>query len=638
MLGFMKRLSRSFFGKLVLMVIIAGMAFWGVDAVFNQIRNGLGSDLAAAGGEAISVTAFDKRVENVLRNINASSQDPMTKAQAVEQGYVDQAFEVQKSRLVNLGYARQLGVDPSTDAVLNELKKVDAFKNPLTGELDLNTYKDVLYQNRFTQAEYEAQLQDELTLGAMRKGAAAGLIPPIVLTGIQSRFVAESRTVAFFIADASKAPVPAEPTGEEVKAFYDENLEVLKQPERRAIDMLKVSADDFLSQVVVTEQEVATVYEAAKSDKYSEPEQRTYVEMMFDSRDAARAAFAALAGGADPDTLAGVTSRETRTGFRDDVQDTFLQEAMFGPGKQSGALFGPKDAGDGKWLVARLISVQPGAVRPLEAVSEEIRSALANDRAKELLYQKMESLDRAIGAGYDVARIAVEIGVPVMSFAPVDTNGYTEDGVPLPALTGAGDAFEQAFQMAEGETSNLYNGADATYLTSVHKIVPAYTPDFDKVKDDVRMALAMRNESQAAQKMVDDIKARIDSGASTMAAEAAKLSTPLEQPPEPVTRLNAEQSGLPGAAIGALFAGKEGEVFVYPSRAGDLFMIVQLLTITEPEAGSMADLDSSSTAAVRASLENDLAIALDDEVSKLLKLRVNEAGFRAYKNSITTEQ
>ena len=113
-----------------------------------------------------------------------------------------------------------------------------------------------------------------------------------------------------------------------------------------------------MSQVEVTEQEVATIYEAGKSERFSEPEQRTYVEMMFDSRDAARNAFGALAGGADPSTLQGVVSRESKTSLAEEVEDQLLRDAMFGPGKQSGALFGPKDMGDGRWLIARLVSIQ----------------------------------------------------------------------------------------------------------------------------------------------------------------------------------------------------------------------------------------------------------------------------------------
>ncbi len=638
MLAIMKSLTQSFLGKVIAMIIIAGMAFWGVDSIFNQVRNGLGSDLMAAGNSSVSVEAFDKRIEVLLRNVNQNSETPITKEEAMNRGMLDQVFQLQESQTTNLGFAGKIGVEPSTEAVVSELKKVDAFKNPLTGELDLATYQRVLSQNRFTQAEYEAQVKSDLTLNALTTGAKAGLITPNVLKSIQSRYLAESREVAWFILDAASIPKPKAPTEEDVLAFYNENLDALKQPERRAIDMVRVSADDFLSQVEVTEQEIATIYEAGKSERFSEPEQRTYVEMIFDTRDAARNAFAALAGGADPSTLQGVVSRDSKTSKQDDVQDLLLRDAMFGPGKQSGALFGPKDLGDGRWLVARLVSVQPGAVFPIETVSEQIRTDLARERATQLLYEKLEALDRSINAGFDLNEIAGDLGVPVMSFEPVDKNGYTKDGLPMIGLMDAKDAFSQAFDMSVNDTSNQFTAADATYVTSTRKIVAPSTPDFEEVKDDVRAALIMRNEGEAAQNLVNEIKERIDSGASTLEAEAKTAKSVIESPPGAVTRMNAEESGLPNSAIGGIFSGKAGEVFVYPNRTGDKYMIVQLKAVNDPSEADLAAADATASSALMSSLDSDLQAAVEAEMAKATKLKVNNAAYNAYKASITTDQ
>lgn len=638
MLAFMKSLTQSFLGKVIAMFIVAGMAFWGVENIFNQVRNGLGSDLMAAGDASVGVDAFDRRIEMLLRNVNQQSDTPISKEEAVQRGMVDQVFALDQSQTRKLGYAGKIGVKPSTEAVIAELKKVDAFKNPLTGELDLATYQRVLAQNGFSQTEYENQVKSDLTLAVLQNGANAGLVAPGVLKSIQARYLAESRDVAWFVLDAASVPKPDAPTEEEVLAFYNENLDALKQPERRAIDMLKISADDFVSKVEVSEQEIATIYEAGKSERFSEPEQRTYVELMFDTRDAARSAFGALAGGADPSTLQGVVSRESKTVMKDNVPDLLLRDAMFGPGKQSGALFGPKDMGDGRWLVARLVSVQPGAVYPFETVSEQIRNDLARERATQLLYETLDELDRSVNAGYDLTQISSEIGVPIMSFEAVDKNGYTKDGLPMIGLIEAKDAFNQAFEMNVNDTSSQFTSEDATYVTATRKIVPPSTPEFDEVKDDVRAALVMRNEGQAVQNLVNDIKERIESGASTLDAEAKSSKSVIEAPPGPVTRMNAEESGLPNTAIGGIFAGKAGEVFTYPNRTGDKYMVVQLKAINDPSPDDLAMADASAYSALNASLNSDMQAALEAEISNAIKLRINNAGLNAYKASITTDQ
>ena len=636
MLALMKSLMNSFVGKIIVMIIIAGMAFWGVDQMFAQLRGGIGSNMAA-GSRGFDAVTFDRRVESVIRNINADSEEPVTKPELLEQGVIDQVFQLEAAKLTLLGYADSIGVHPSTDAVVEELKNIDAFKNPLTGALDLDTYRDVLYRSRITQADYEQQLSDDLTMKAMRDAAGAAIFPPKTLSGLQARYIGEARNVGWFILDTSSLPEPDAPTEDEIRAYYDENLEALKQPERRMIDVLRMSAEDFLSEVTVTDQEVATVYEASKSERYSEPDTRTYVELMFSSREAARTAFGLLAAGADPASVEGVASRETRTGRRESVSDPLLAEAMFGAGKQSGALFGPAERGD-QWLVARLVSVQPGAVFPLEQVEGEIRDQLSRERAAVLLFEKMEALDRAIGAGYPIGQIAEEVGVPLITFAPVDQSGRTREGVALMGLISAGEAFQQAFEIPVGETSNRIDIGEATYLTSPHKVLESYTPEFEELREDVRTGLVRQREANGVQAALDDLTDRIKSGESTLEAEARAANEVVETPLAPITRRTAADSGLPNAAVNSVFSGKEGDVFTFPSRTGDAVMVMQITDITPPSEADMSELAPLANSSLLTSLQTDLDQAMEAEIAATMKLRTNQGTLRAYKATITSDQ
>ena len=637
MLALMKSLMNSFVGKIIVMIIIAGMAFWGVDQMFAQLRGGIGSNMAAAGSRGFDAVTFDRRVESVIRNINADSEEPVTKPELLEQGVIDQVFQLEAAKLTLLGYADSIGVHPSTDAVVEELKNIDAFKNPLTGALDLDTYRDVLYRSRITQADYEQQLSDDLTMKALRDAAGAAIFPPKTLSGLQARYIGEARNVGWFILDTSSLPEPDAPTEDEIRAYYDENLEALKQPERRMIDVLRMSAEDFLSEVTVTDQEVATVYEASKSERYSEPDTRTYVELMFSSREAARTAFGLLAAGADPASVEGVASRETRTGRRESVSDPLLAEAMFGAGKQSGALFGPAERGD-QWLVARLVSVQPGAVFPLEQVEGEIRDQLSRERAAVLLFEKMEALDRAIGAGYPISQIAEEVGVPLITFAPVDQSGRTREGVALMGLISAGEAFQQAFEIPVGENSNRIDIGEATYLTSPRKVLESYTPEFEELREDVRTGLVRQREANGVQAALDDLTDRIKSGESTLEAEARAANEVVETPLAPITRRTAADSGLPNAAVTSVFSGKEGDVFTFPSRTGDAVMVMQITDITPPSEADMSELAPLANSSLLTSLQTDLDQAMEAEIAATMKLRTNQGTLRAYKATITSDQ
>ena len=310
---------------------------------------------------------------------------------------------------------------------------------------------------------------------------------------------------------------------------------------------------------------------------------------------------------------------------------------MFGAGKQSGALFGPSERGD-QWLVARLVSVQPGAVFPLEQVEEEIRDQLARERAGVVLYEKMEALDRAIGAGYPLSQIAEEVGVPLITYAPVDQSGRTREGVLMAGLVQAGEAFQQAFEVPVGETSNRFDIGEASYLVSPRKIIESYTPEFEELREEVREGLVFQRQQDGVQSALDDLKRRIESGETTLEAEARAAGEVVETPLAPVTRRTAGEAGLPNAALGPIFTGKQGDVFTLPSRDGNAVMVMQLTDITEPSDEEMAALSSIARASLTSDLSSDLAQAVDAEIAAAMKLRTNQGALNAYKASISSDQ
>lgn len=637
MLALMKKMTRSPVGKLVLMIVIVGMAFWGVDAIVNQMRSGLGANVVSAGSRGLDPAGLDFRVETVLRNINATSERPMSKSEALEEGLIDQIVEVEKARIIRLGYGESVGISPSPEAVVAEMNSIAAFQNPLTGELDPAMFRDRISQLGMTPAQFERQLQDDILIRALTHAGQSAVYGPQVIANIQANYLAETREVAWFFFDASNAPAPAAPSDAETKAYYDEHLERLKQPERRALDVLRLSSDDFTGKVEVTDQEVATVYEATKSERFAAPDQRTYAELLFPSRDAARTAFGLLAGGADPNSVTGANSVQLRTARAGDISDQALREAMFGPGKQSGAMYGPRET-NGQWMVTRLISVQPGAVKPLEEVAEEIRLGLARERAQLLFSAALDTLDEALAAGHDLAQVADDIGVPIISIAPIDQNGMTELGNQFTILADIPEALPQAFRLPQNEISTRFDVASSVVLISPRRIVPAATPEFDTIKDGVRRMVIAERSANAAQAAVDDLTARLRSGAITMDAAAAQAGDEVDRLPEPVSRLNAQAMGVPGPLMQATFSNPAGSVISLPTGDGSVFAILKVLSVTPPTPEMLADIGTAAMADVTNALTQDLEAAVDDEIRRAVKVKENAAAIAAYKRTIAAAQ
>lgn len=635
MLGTMKKLMKSFLGGIVLLIIIVGMAVWGIEDIF---RGDLGGSMVEAGSRNLTNDAFDRRVENVLRNLNADSDKPISKAEATEQGIVDQVFSLEVSKVVNLGYASEIGAIAPEPAVISRLQEETAFANPLTGEFDLSTYRQVLQRNQMTPKIYQQQVEDELSIALLRQGASGAISPPDVLNTLQASYIGETRDVSFFILDGGTLEAPNAPDEETLENFYGENLAIFKQPERRGIDLLKLSTSDFISQVEVTDDEVSRIYEATKAQRFSEPDTRTISTLTFADRETARTALGMLSGGRPVESIDTASERSTQSGTRADFADELVAEALFGDGRSVGALFGPRQDADGNWELLRVDEIEPGTVYPLEAVSTVIRDELARERAEVLFFDALNTLDSAIGAGFELKEIGAEVGAPVISFAPVDANGFTQSGIALRGLIEAQDAFTSAFDYEVGELSDRFDSDVAVYLSTARTIIPEATPDFADIRDNVLAYYETTKSSESLAAAAAEIQAQIESGSLTLESAASEAGAELVSVQPAITRLTGNQSGLPGAAVSGVFAAQEGDVLTYPSRLGDQILIVQLNRITRPESADLEALKSSASASLGQSLDADLQAALEGEIRASLEARTNASAFEAYKTSLTTEQ
>lgn len=523
MITLLRRLSRSFLGKALLMILLAGMAFWGADQGLSAFQQGLGSNLAQAGSRRVEVEALNREIERRIQIANQSSPTPVTREALLQSGEVDRMFETRTLQLGALAYADKLGFEASTAAVAERLNEFEEFKNPLTGAHDPVRYQDMLNKNFFEKAEFEQLISDELVLSKLIGASSGATYPVRLLASIEAQYRAEKRSLSWFMLDTKGAAAPAQPTEAEMLAFYTENLDAIKHPERRIIDVIELSSDDYVHQIEITDQEVATIYEAMKSTRFAGPDTRSFVEMVFPDRQSATAGFGKLSVGTDASAIQGAISSEVRTGLRESVSDDELREAMFGDGKQSGALFGPRETDRG-WVVARLLSVQPGAVRPLEEVADTIRTELARERAAALVYEKLTALEASVNAGAAPETIALQAGVPLMTYQAVDAKGVTKDGLPVGALIMVENALDEAFSLRQGEAGTvLPTASNGSAVVAVRKIIPAYTPKLEDVKSDIRTVMIEQRRAEAVKAYAQGFADRIKAGTQTMDA-AAKLA------------------------------------------------------------------------------------------------------------------
>lgn len=633
MLGLMKRLTQNkIFGPILIGIVILSMAVWGIEDIFS---GNIGSNIIKAGERGITQQQLDRKFENYLSNVRREQEGVvLTRQEAVDRGILDQIYNVERSRLTSLGYARQLGADASAAALTREVRSIDAFNDPLTGEFDAVEYRQALGRNRISVDEFETDTKDRMTLDYLREGIEAATIAPTDLARLQAIYDGEVRYASWLPIQNDALPEPAEPTEEQLRAFYNEHLDAFRSPERRQLSLLSLSPEDFLHQAEMTEEEILDYYEATKTSRLATPDRRTFLEVVFPTETEALDAFARLAGGGELEAAAG-TIQTIRTVTADEVGNEAFRDSMFALGARAGSVVGPYE-NNGSWVIGRLDEVLPGTPKTLEESRQEVRDAIAAEKAEIAFFTALNEFDDLIGQGLNLEEIGASFGAPVLSFAPVDPRGVTEDGTPIRQLLEAREALEQAFTLPAGAITPRIDSDVTTFLISNDAIVPQSTPPFEDVTERAKTGYETLRQSEALRTALESIKSTVDTGSSTLRDQATKYSSSVETTEG--LRRTAFDRTLPQAVLNAIFALGEGESSIVQGRTPAEMILVKLDKVERPENSELDVLAPISANRVADQLRDDILFAFEQELSDAVKVTTDDNAFNAYRAGILEVQ
>lgn len=631
MLTLMRKMLRSKLGFIVFGLVILAMAGWGITDVFS---GGLGNNLVGAGDRKVSDQAFDAKVEQLLSNRTDDRGRSLTKEQALDAGLIDQIFQQEQLQITQRAYADKVGLTATNKAIQNTLSSNPLFQDT-TGVFDPNQYRSLLQNNGLTPASYQDDVESTLTMNRLQILPTAGLVVPSALARMEASFANEARNAAWFTITRDALPPVSEPTDEDLQALFEERGNLLREPERRRISLIQLSPDDFTSQANVSENDILQQYRAYIPDRYTGPDTRVFTEYLFSDEVMARAALGRIVGGAASDTHEGLISANRRTGRADAISNERLAEQVFSE-STTGGIYGPQPIGD-TWSVITLEQIITGDVTPLENVRDEIENELAREQAVTIYYDSLPRFDDLIGTGANLETIALDLGVPVLSFAAIDAEGFAEDGARYRPLTSAPDLIAKVFDRPEGGTTERFGDDELTFMGRVDEIIPTRMPEFDEVRDVLVEGWKQGQESERLQGTATEVELRVNSGEATLAEEAAKYGTIVQTNPRALTRGNFVSELPSSMAVGLFSARRVGEIQSSQIGPGTL-VVMEVTEIDRPETETLDLLSGGAAVTMRDQLADDLYQAFFTEIQKDTELEVNGAAFNAYKNGLVTTQ
>jgi peptidyl-prolyl cis-trans isomerase D len=581
----------------------------------------LSQNLAEVGGRSITPPQLSRELELTMRAQRAQGAS-VSQQEAIDAGFHRRLLEGMIGRTALYAYAEKLGVSASDALVAERIRQIPAVLNPVSGAFDTTAYDAFLQGMRYSRAEFERDLRDELAMQMLMDSMVAGLRPPSSYGALAFAYDAETRVVSIAEAPASAVGVIAPPTEAQLQAFWEENQEQLRVPEFRSLTLVYARPQDFMSRVEVPEERLREEFEARRA-ALTQPERRTYTRISTQTEAQANEAAARLARGERPEAIAaalGVQATRGENQSRNEVPDSAVAAAVFS--MSAGATPRVVRGQLGPWAVVRIESIAPATEPNYAVVRDELRQAIAADEAADLLSAAIGAFEDARAGGASLAEAARRNGLTVATIPAVEAGGRAQDGSPISALEGHEEVLTTAFQTAEGEASDFMPVGEADVIVGVDSIIPSTVRPLAEVRDQLTQAWVARERGRRLNELGETIVAGVRSGQSLAAVARANRANVVVSS-RPLARRDAAQIPARGLAT-QMFAAREGEAVSDMRADGGAVLVAVVEQINRVDPATAPQAVEASRVQVQEALDDSFGDALQSEIVDRMRPNRNE--------------
>jgi peptidyl-prolyl cis-trans isomerase D len=618
MLSYIRAFAKSPVAVVIFALLILSFLVFGIGDVLGA--RAVKDSVVQAGSRSIDSLAFKQRFDQFKKSVEQQQNNgqPITTEQAAQAG-LDKALVDQLAGSEAFAEVfRKAGVIPSDALVVTELRKNQAFFDPITGKFDRPTYQSRLAQAGMTEAQFEGILRDETAQTHYITGLAAGLSVPRTYLASLATYAREGRDFSWFTVPPSVTGPPVQPTDAQLLAYIKENAATYTKPELRGFTMLRFSPSLMAADLKVDEAAVLKRF-AFEKDTLSVPETRSFEQVPVKDAATGAQAVARLKAGETPAAVAKALGVQTVT-YTDapkvGVSDRKIADAAF-TGK-AGDVIGPV-AGTVGLQVIKVSKVTPGREAQLADVRAKIEAEVKKDAATEKVYADVQKYEDARTGGATLAEAAKTLGLLTMAApTPITAQGSDLFGR---SLNLPPKMLEQVFTLPSGGESEVLDLGQGEYVAvRVDSIQPAGLAKLDEVRTAATQRYVFAEMGKKLKARADALEAQLKKG-QTMAQAAASVGAPL-QTAKGVTREQAGKGEFTNDLMSKVFTAKTGQVMIGEGAQPGL-VIAKLDRVSPPAAAEVAPAIEAQRDGFRSQVFDDIAFATRNAARDRIKPKVD---------------
>ncbi|WP_338477827.1 SurA N-terminal domain-containing protein [Pseudomonas trivialis] len=610
--------SQGWIAKTIIGIIVALMAFTGIEAIFQASTN-TKQDVAKVNGDEITQTELSQAVDMQRRQLmqqlgkdfDASMLDEKLLREAALKGLIDRKLLLQGAADSKFGFS-----EAALDQVILQTPEFQ-----VDGKFSAERFDQVIRQLGYTRMQFRQMLTQEMLIGQVRAGiAGSGFVTDAQVLAFARL---EKQTRDFATVNIKADPAAVKLTDDEVKAYYDQHAKEFMTPDQVVIDYLELKKSSFFDQVTVKDDELQAAYQkeianlaeqrrAAHilievNDKVTEAQAKARIEEI-QARLAKGEKFEALAKEFSQDP--GSANNGGDLGFAGPgVYDPDFETALYALNKDQ--VSAPVRSAFG-WHLIKLLGVEAPQVPTFASLKDKLTRELKTQQVEQRYVEATKQLEDAAFEASDLAQPASDLKLTVHTSAPFGREG------------GEGVAANRAVVTAAFSPEVLDEGANSSaieldpetiiVLRAKEHLKPSQLP-LEKVSDAIRAQMTKERAIAAAKTHADELIASLRDGKTALNqsidGQAWKVT-------EAATR---SQEGIDPAVLQALFRMPKPAAKDKPS----------FTTVT---------LADGSLVLVRLNGVNEAAAPTDEEKAqyrRFLASRVGQQDFAAYRKQLETQ-
>jgi len=602
MLNTIRKRVASIFIKILLLLLVLSFVLWGVSDVFSPGREG--DWLAKVGDTKITSTEYTRSYRQSLQRLSRTFGQPVSDEQARAFGLPGTVLNQLITQALLEEASADMGMTTSDDVIRKTIADDPSFRNDID-QFDATIFRQLLAANGMSEQEYVNILRGDIARNQLISAVSAVPGVPDLMSEQAFLYAHEKRIAQYVRVPEVPFSEIAEPDDATLRQFLDERKAQFTTPELRAVTAIILSAEhDIAPTIEVHEDAVRAAYEE-RIDDFSEPERRSFQQMVFPDEKTAQEALQRLSSGESfttvaADMLGSTASTLELADVRANDLPPELAEVVFA--LETNQTSQPEQSPLG-WHILKVTAVNPGQQTPLDAVADQLRAEIARDLAIEALIDRGNELDDILGSGATLEQAAGELGLKVQIYPAIDAQGRDASAAIIENLP-EGFAAE-AFKTEEGAQSLLTEASDNDFFVlRVDEVTPPALKDFETVRDDIRAAWKVQRRNELtrtrAEKMAEDI-----TGGRSIAVVARESGFDLAETPA-LTRDAESEVSMPPEFIAVMFNAESlGTSFIAPDADG--YYVGQLKEIIRADPAADTEGMTSVRNDLKEAIRNDIA-------------------------------